>query len=141
MKERLKKNEKYMAIVLRFLKETRLLPLWIEYVNQEIKNEHRFHNNHWSNVYTVDHVLGNSNFTTFVRDKLQEKDGVKYYEGMCMYHRFVIWIKTLGLLDNYLISSESMAFVRSVSDEDVNRNIIIDPVTRNTQIIFNSKRF
>lgn len=141
MKKRLKRNERYMAIVLRFLKETRLLPLWIEYVQKEIKNNKRFVDYHWSDVPYIDNVLGHTNFTSFITNKLKERNGIYYYEGVCMYHRFAYWLKEMGLLKDFKLERHTERFINNVSNQEIARHIEIDPITRKTKIIFHARRF
>ena len=83
-----KVNRKYMRVVLRFLKETRLLPLWQEYFYLQVKIGRKFTEKHWSDVRYVDHVLGYTTFTKFVADRLSKIDGVTYYNGIPIYQRF-----------------------------------------------------
>ena len=70
-------NKKYMAIALRFLKETGLLPFWKEYVIKEINEGKRFQTNHWSMSTDgrgyIDQIFSLTNFTSFVIDKINEK--------------------------------------------------------------------
>ena len=87
-----------MRIVLRFLKETGLLPLWKEYFYLEVKIGKRFTKEHWSNVRHVDDVLGNTNFTKFVAYRLSKRDGVTYDRGIPIYQRFAYWLQKWDLM-------------------------------------------
>lgn len=134
-----KVNRKHMRIVLRFLKETGLLPLWQEYVYQQIKSGQRFTVKHWSDVRYVDHVLGNTTFTQFVADRLSKRDGVTYDMGFPIYYRFAYWLKKMGY-EGYCINMETTAFLSNKTDEEMYKHIIIDPITKKTQLIFSKKR-
>ena len=118
-----------------------MLTFWKEYVQKEIKSRNRFVDYHWSNVPYIDEVLGNTNFTSFIVDKLHERNGVYYYEGMCMYHRFAYWLKEMGLLKDFKLGIETENYIKNVSDQEIARYIEIDPITRKTKIIFHPKRF
>ena len=83
-----KVNRKYMRIVLRFLKETGLLPLWQEYFYLQVKTGQRFTAKHWSDTEYVDHVLGNTSFTQFIVERLYKRDSMTYYIGFPIYIRF-----------------------------------------------------
>jgi hypothetical protein len=135
----LKINRKYMRIVLRFLKETRLLPLWQEYVYQQIKSGQRFTVKHWSDVRYVDQVLGNTNFTLFVADNLSKRDGVTYDLGTPIYHRFAYWLQKMGF-EGYSIHPDTRQYLSIITDKQMSRHIIIDPITKKTQLIFNKER-
>ena len=128
-----------MRIVLRFLKETGLLPLWQEYVYQEIKSGQRFTVKHWSDVRYVDHVLGNTTFTSFVADRLSKRDGVTYDMGTPIYYRFAYWLKKMEF-EGYNIHPDTRIYLRKRTDEEMSRYIIIDPITKKTQLIFNKER-
>lgn len=128
-----------MRIVLRFLKETRLLPLWQEYVYQQIKSGQRFTAKHWSDVRYVDQVLGNTNFTLFVADNLSKRDGVTYDLGIPIFHRFAYWLQKMGF-EWYDIHPDTRRHLYSRTDEEMSRHIIIDPITKKTQLIFNKER-
>jgi hypothetical protein len=71
----LKINKKRMAIALRFLKETGLLPFWKEYVNKEINEGKKFQTKHWSmnGEKYIDQIFGLTTFTSFVVHKIEEK--------------------------------------------------------------------
>jgi hypothetical protein len=84
----LKINKKYMAIALRFLKETGLLPFWKEYVIKEINEGKRFQTEHWSmntnKKNYIDQIFGFTTFTNFVLDKINEKKNrLNNREGEC----------------------------------------------------------
>lgn len=134
-----KVNRKHMRIVLRFLKETGLLPLWQEYFYLQVKIGQRFTAKHWSNVRYVDHVLGNTTFTQFVADKLSKRDGVTYDMGTPIYHRFAYWLQKMGF-EGYSIHPDTRQYLSKRTDEEMSRHIIIDPITKKTQLIFNKKR-
>lgn len=135
-----KVNRKHMRIVLRFLKETGLLPLWKEYFYLEVKIGKRFTKEHWSNVRHVDDVLGNTNFTKFVAYRLSKRDGVTYDSGIPIYQRFAYWLQKMGF-DGYSIHPNTRQYLSDRTDEEMSRHIIIDPITKKTQLIFNKKRF
>jgi len=70
-------NKKYMAIALRFLRETGLLPFWKEYVIKEINEGGRFQTKHWSmntnEKGNIDQIFGLTTFTDFVIRKIEKK--------------------------------------------------------------------
>ena len=76
---RLKPNKEFEAVAIRFLKETRLLGYWMEYV----KKSPEFRYIHWSNRYPIDCIFGATTFTSFIagkklrnksfRDKISER--------------------------------------------------------------------
>ena len=138
-KKRFRVNRKHMRIVLRFLKETGLLPLWQEYFYLQVKTCQRFIERHWSNVEYVDHVLGNTTFTQFVADKLSERDGVTYDMGIPIYFRFAYWLQKMGF-ELYDIHPDTRKYLYSKTDVEMSRYIIIDPITKKTQLIFNKER-
>jgi hypothetical protein len=128
-----------MRIVLRFLKETGLLPLWQEYVYQQIKSGQRFTVKHWSDVRYVDHVLGNTTFTQFVANRLSKRDGVTYDMGISIYIRFAYWLQKMHY-EGYCVHLETTDFLSNITDEEMSKHITIDPITKKTQLIFNKKR-
>ena len=132
-----KVNRKYMRIVLRFLKETGLLPLWKEYFYLEIKL--RFTEKHWSDVKYVDHVFGNTTFTQFVVERLNKRDGITYDIGFPIYIRFAYWLQKMGF-KGYSIHPYTRQRLSKSTDEEMSRYIIIDPITKKTQLIFNKNR-
>ena len=132
-------NRKHMRIVLRFLKETGLLPLWQEYFYLQVKTGQRFTAKHWSDVEYVDHVLGNTSFTQFVVDRLSKRDGVTYDDGVPIYHRFAYWLQKMGF-EGYSIHPYTRHRLSKSTDEEMSRYIIIDPITKKTQLIFNKNR-
>jgi hypothetical protein len=134
-----KVNRKHMRIVLRFLKETGLLPLWQEYFYLQVKMGQMFTEKHWSNVTYVDHVLGNTTFTQFVAEKLSKRDGVTYDMGIPIYLRFAYWLQKMGF-ELYDIHPNTKLYLYSKTDEEMYKHIIIDPITKKTQLIFNKKR-
>ncbi len=134
-----KVNRKHMRIVLRFLKETGLLPLWQEYFYLQVKACRRFTRNHWSNVKYVDHVLGNTTFTYFVVDRLSDRDGVTYDMDIPIYFLFAYWLQKMGY-KGYCVHPDTTAFLSNRTDEEMSKYIIIDPITKKTQLIFNKKR-
>ena len=128
-----------MRIVLRFLKETGLLPLWKEYFYLQVKIGERFTEKHWSDVRYVDQVLGNTNFTLFVADNLSKRDGVTYDLGIPIFHRFAYWLQKMGF-EGYSVHPDTRQYLYSKTDVEMSRYIIIDPITKKTQLIFNKKR-
>lgn len=131
------RNEKFMAIVLRFLKETRLFPLWVEYVNSNLD---KYKNCHWSDKLCVDYILGATSFTSFIVKKLKEKDNIDYSEGVFIYYRFVYWLKKLGLIDKYHISQATLLLTDKLSEDEMKEHIIIDPITKKTKLLFHKKK-
>lgn len=134
-----KVNRKYMRIVLRFLKETGLLPLWQEYFYLQVKIGRRFTEKHWSDTEYVDHVLGNTSFTKFIVERLYKRDSMTYYIGFPIYIRFAYWLQKMGF-DEYSIHPDTRQYLSNRTDEEMSRHIIIDPITKKTQLIFNKKR-
>ncbi len=128
-----------MRIVLRFLKETRLLPLWKEYVYLQVKIGARFTEKHWSNVRYVDDVLGNTTFTHFVFDRLSDRDGIKYSMGIPIYLLFAYWLQKMSY-KGYCANPVTTSLLSKKNDEQMSKYIIIDPITKKTQLIFNKKR-
>lgn len=134
-----KENRKHMRIVLRFLKETGLLPLWQEYFYLEIKIGRRFTVKHWSDVKYVEYVFGNTTFTQFVVERLNKRDGIKYDRGFPLYIRFAYWLQKMGF-EGYSIHPYTRECFSKSTDEEMSRHIIIDPITKKVQLIFNKKR-
>lgn len=132
-----KENRKHMKIALRFLKETGLLPLWKEYFYLEIKL--RFTEKHWSDVKYVDYVFGNTTFTQFVVERLNKRDGIRYDIGFPLYIRFAYWLQKMGF-EGYSIHPYTRECLSKSTDEEMSRHIIIDPITKKVQLIFNKKR-
>ena len=128
-----------MRIVLRFLKETGLLPLWQEYFYLQVKIGRRFTEKHWSDTEYVDHVLGNTSFTKFIVERLYKRDSMTYYIGFPIYIRFAYWLQKMGF-DEYSIHPDTRQYLSNRTDEEMSRHIIIDPITKKTQLIFNKKR-
>ena len=128
-----------MRIVLRFLKETGLLPLWQEYFYLQVKIVRRFTEKHWSDTEYVDHVLGNTSFTKFIVERLYKRDSMTYYIGFPIYIRFAYWLQKMGF-DEYSIHPDTRQYLSNRTDEEMSRHIIIDPITKKTQLIFNKKR-
>jgi len=127
-----------MIIVLRFLKETGLLPLWKEYVYEEVKCHGRFVRKHWSDTEYVDDVLGETIFTYFVKDKLAKRDGVFYYEGLPIFVRFAYWLQKLNI-KGYEISPSAKMRLLNKSDEEMSQYIVIDQITKKAKLIFEKK--
>ena len=134
-----KVNRKHMRIVLRFLKETGLLPLWQEYFYLEIKIGRRFTEKHWSDEEYVEHVLAYTNFTQFVVERLNKRDGITYDRGFSIYIRFAYWLQKMGF-EGYCIHPYTRKLLSKSTDEEMSRYIIIDPITKKTQLIFNKRR-
>lgn len=132
-------NRKHMRIVLRFLKETGLLPLWQEYFYLQVKTGQRFTAKHWSDTEYVDHVLGNTSFTQFIVERLSKRDGVTYDMGTPIYIRFAYWLQKMGF-EEYCIHPYTRECLSKSTDEEMSRHIIIGPITKKTQLIFNKKR-
>lgn len=134
-----KENRKHMRIVLRFLKETGLLPLWQEYFYLEIKIGRRFTVKHWYDVGYVEHALAYTNFTQFVVERLNKRDGITYDIGFPIYIRFAYWLQKMGF-EEYCIHPYTRKCLSKSTDEEMSRHIIIDPITKKSQLIFNKKR-
>ena len=132
-----KVNRKHMRIVLRFLKETGLLPLWQEYFYLQVKTGQRFTAKHWSDTEYVDHVLGNTSFTQFIVERLYKRDSMAYY--IPIYIRFAYWLQKMGF-KGYSIHPYTRYRLSKSTDEEMSRYIIIDPITKKTQLIFNKNR-
>ena len=132
-------NRKHMRIVLRFLKETRLFSLWQEYFYLQVKTGQRFTEKHWSDVKYVDHVFGNTTFTQFVVERLNKRDGITYDIGFPIYIRFAYWLQKMGF-EGYSIHPHTRECLSKSTDEEMSRHIIIDPITKKSQLIFNKKR-
>ena len=130
-------NRKHMRIVLRFLKETGLLPLWQEYFYLQVKTGQRFTAKHWSDTEYVDHVLGNTSFTQFIVERLYKRDSMAYY--IPIYIRFAYWLQKMGF-KGYSIHPYTRYRLSKSTDEEKSRYIIIDPITKKTQLIFNKNR-
>jgi len=128
-----------MRIVLRFLKETGLLPLWQEYFYLQVKTCKRFTKKHWSDVRCVDQVLGNTTFTYFVVNRLSDRDGVTYDMGIPIYFLFAYWLQKMGF-EGYSIHPDTRQYLSNRTDEEMSKHIIIDPITKKTQLIFSKKR-
>lgn len=126
-----------MRIVLRFLKETGLLPLWQEYFYLQVKTGQRFTAKHWSDTEYVDHVLGNTSFTQFIVERLYKRDSMAYY--IPIYIRFAYWLQKMGF-KGYSIHPYTRYRLSKSTDEEMSRYIIIDPITKKTQLIFNKNR-
>lgn len=134
-----KVNRKHMRIVLRFLKETGLLPLWQEYFYLQVKTGQRFTAKHWSDVEYVDHVLGNTSFTQFIVERLNKRDSMTYNIGFPIYIRFAYWLQKMGF-KGYSIHPYTRQRLSKSTDKEMSRYIIIDPITKKTQLIFNKNR-
>lgn len=130
-----------MIIVLRFLKETRLLPLWKEYVYLEVKSRRRFVGKHWSNTKYVDDVLGETIFTLFVTQKLSKRDNVTYDMGIPIFILFAYWLQKLNIknIKEYEISPGAKMRLLNKSDEEMSQHIIIDQITKKAKLIFEKK--
>lgn len=87
----------------------------------------------------VDHVFGNTTFTKFVVDRLSKRDGVTYDMGIPIYYRFTYWLKKMGF-EGYNIHPGTRQYLNKRTDEEMTRYIIIDPITKKTQLIFNKER-
>jgi hypothetical protein len=75
----------------------------------------------------------------FVTDKLSERDGVTYDLGTPIYYRFAYWLKKMGF-EGYSIHPDTRQYLSNRTDEEMSRHIIIDPITKKTQLIFDKKR-
>ena len=105
----------------------------------QVKIGRRFTEKHWSDTEYVDHVLGNTSFTKFIVERLYKRDSMTYYIGFPIYIRFAYWLQKMGF-DEYSIHPDTRQYLSNRTDEEMSRHIIIDPITKKTQLIFNKKR-
>ena len=129
-------NKKYMAIALRFLKETRLLPFWKEYVIKEINEGKRFRTKHWSMHTYIDEIFGSTSFTGFVVHKIEEKrnqlnnrEGEKAYDIPSIYLLFGAWLTAnSSLYGKYILAS-------GIPSQSAKSHIIVDTKRRKATIL------
>lgn len=132
-------NKKYMAIALRFLRETGLLPFWKEYVIKETNKRGRFRKIHWSmngEIY-IDQIFGLTNFTGFVIRKIEKKRNqlknngeyeIAYYLPS-VYLLFGAWLRAnSSLYGEYTLEGEALKL-------DATSHIIVDTKRRKTTIL------
>lgn len=135
----LKINKKCMAIALRFLKETGLLPFWKEYVFKETNEKGRFQKMHWSmNGETyIDSIFGLTNFTSFVKRKIEKKRNqtknngeyeIAYYLPS-VYLLFGAWLRAnSSLYGEYILEG-------GIPKQDTTSHIIVDTKRRKATIL------
>ena len=119
---RLKPNKEFEAVAIRFLKETRLLGYWMEYV----KKSPEFRYVHWSNRYPIDCIFGATRFTSFIASKKTGNMWAFYY---CIYDLFAYWLK----INNYdfTLSSCIEQKLRKKSFRDkISERFIVDEKTK-----------
>ena len=124
-----------MAIALRFLKETRLLPFWIKYVREETDSGKKYKTYHWSEKECVDLIFGCTSFTGFVAKQLRDKYNECFQEGTPIYLRFVYWLKELGLIDKYKIYPPTLNSLPPNNAYNLD-DIIIDKKRKKTTVTF-----
>lgn len=91
-------NKRYMAIVLRFLKETKLLSYWKVYVTtQDFLSYSKCKNRHWSDRKNVLDIFGCCGFTTFLSKEYSKKLKVYYLPNydytVNIYHVFSVFVR------------------------------------------------
>ena len=129
-------NKKYMAIALRFLKETGLLPFWKEYVIREINEGKRFQTKHWSMHKYIDQIFGLTNFTSFVKRKIEKKrnqlnngEHKIAYSLPSVYSLFGVWLRANSpLYGEYTLEG-------GIPDKYTKNHIIVDTKRRKTTIL------
>lgn len=87
MNERINHNR---AIALRFLKETKLLPYWKEYLDSSMhKNCDKYDSKiHWADKKYIVDIFGQSEFTNFLRQK-----GIKFKHSACSFQIFANFLR------------------------------------------------
>ena len=140
----LKINKKYMAIALRFLKETGLLPFWKEYVINESNEGKRFQTKHWSmntgEQDRIDQIFGLTNFTGFVVHKIKEKrnqlnnrESEKIYDIPSVYLLFGVWLTAnSSLYGKHTLAAEIQS--QSIKNR-IKNHIIVDTKRRKATIL------
>jgi len=132
-------NKKYMAIALRFLRETGLLPFWKEYVIKETNESGRFRKIHWSmngEIY-IDRIFGLTNFTSFVIRKIEKKRNQLKNNGECeiAYHLPSIYL----LFGAWLTENSSLygeyRLEGGKPEQYITRHIIVDTKRRKATIL------
>ena len=87
MNERINHNR---TIALRFLKETKLLPYWKEYLDSSMhKNRDNYDSKiHWADKEYIVDIFGQSRFTDFLRQK-----GIMFRHGVCTFQIFANFLR------------------------------------------------
>ena len=77
-------------IALRFLKETKLLPYWKEYLDSSMhKNRDKYDSKvHWADKKYIVDIFGQSKFTDFLRQK-----GIMFRHGVCTFQIFANFLR------------------------------------------------
>ena len=77
-------------IVLRFLKETNLLPYWMEYLDSSMhKNRDKYNSKiHWADTKHIVDVFGETKFTDFLKQK-----GIRFKPHVCSYQIFANFLR------------------------------------------------
>lgn len=137
-------NREHMVIALRFLRETGLLPFWKEYVIKEINEGMRFQKKHWSmNGEThIDYIFGLTNFTSFVRCKINEKRNQLNYKGRqityslpSVYLLFGAWLTAnSSLYGEYTLEG-------GIPRQDTKSHIIVDTKRRKATILLTEEEY
>lgn len=119
-----------MRLVLRFLKETRLLVLWKEYVLK--RNKKSSIKEHWSNFEYPEDVFAFSSFTTFI-------EGKKKLMLPCRIHlAFIYWLKENGHL-NAIRDNSIRNLEDSLVNSKVTRCLTIDKKKKRLRINYDGK--
>ena len=87
MNERINHNR---TIALRFLKETKLLPYWKEYLDSSMhKNRDNYDSKiHWADKKYIVDIFGQSKFTDFLQQK-----GIRFKHGACSFQIFANFLR------------------------------------------------
>ena len=99
MNERINHNR---TIALRFLKETKLLPYWKEYLDSSMhKNRDRYDSKiHWADKKNIVDVFGETKFTDFLQQK-----GIRFKDSACSFQIFANFLRAF-YPDEYVDSSD-----------------------------------
>lgn len=78
------------TIIIRFLKETKLLPYWKAYINSaDYKKRSDYKSGiHWADKRRIVDVFGHSSFTDFL-----SKKGIRFRNGKCTYLLFSAFLE------------------------------------------------
>ena len=85
-----KKVRHFEAIALRFLKETKLLPYWKEYLDTKAhksRSEYKA-GYHWADKVFIVNIFGKSKFTDFLNQK-----GIYFYKNRCSFSLFAAFLE------------------------------------------------
>lgn len=99
MDERINHNR---TIALRFLKETKLLPYWKEYLDSSMhKNRDKYDSKiHWADKKYIVDIFGQSRFTDFLQQK-----GIRFKDSACSFQIFAHFLRAF-YPDEYVDSSD-----------------------------------